>query len=150
MMLLFCVVMISADIVLALPEDKYTKVVHNGSYGLIGSGPLKGLHVWRDEGYNQPWNNKLLIEEFRGTVLSAGGEWPDGVDIIVEVVGPGECGSVKGQIAGKNGWFRFKGMKEGLYTFKITCMGWISIVGELEISKSAKTSEPITFLLGLH
>ncbi len=133
----------------AMARNRYSQVIRNRMmYRTIPSGELQGLHHW-GEGFFQEWNHSIVTKEFIGTVASAGGEWPEGVDIIVEVKGTGENGLVRGQTADSKGRFRFRRLPAGSYTFKITCCGWDSIVGKLEIRRNAGGCNGCTFVMAL-
>jgi hypothetical protein len=50
--------------------------------------------------------------------------------------------------ADKNGFFRFKHIKQGIYCFKTTLDGWQSVMGEIIVSDKAKGNSNILIEIG--
>lgn len=101
------------------------------------SGRFKGFTKSPTEHMIEDFDGTPVVRRFEGTVvIKERNESMEGV--LVELRGPGEGETVKGVRTDKRGAFRFGSMPEGLYAFKMTKNGFRSIVGHVEIKRSAR------------
>jgi hypothetical protein len=95
-----------------------------------------------------------LAEPFRvravkGTIRSAGGEWPEHVTVLVELRGPEPKASMYRGRTDKRGRFSVANVPDGIYCFKATVAGWSSVVGKIEVSQKAPRRVHIAFVMPL-
>jgi len=110
----------------------------------IESGRFKGFSKSPTEHMIEDFDRMPVVRRFEGTVVIKERNEPmEGV--LVELRGPGEGKAVTGVRTNKRGAFRFGSVPEGLYAFKMTKNGFRSIVGQVEIKRSAKKHVPLRF-----
>ena len=65
----------------------------------------------------------------------------------VEVRGPGANERVKGTVTDKRGRFKLAGLSEGSYAVKVTFHSFQSVVGVLQIARTAKRNVPFKLVV---
>lgn len=79
----------------------------------------------------------VVVAEVRGTLRSAGGEWPHAMRPLFELVpaaGPPHLRSVH---AASDGRVRMRGIGPGIYCFRASAPGWQTVIGTLVIDRRA-------------
>jgi len=83
----------------------------------------------------------IVLSEVRGVLRSAGGGWPEGVEVVFEIRERPEAGRVRSALADRKGNFHLNFVPSGTYIFKATANGWQSLVGTVVVSKGATTRQ---------
>lgn len=91
------------------------------------------------------------VRTVTGTVSSQGGEWPEGVDVLVELqsaTGSGAAGTLSTR-ADRQGRFAIPGVAPGRYCLKVSARGWQSVVGTVVVTNREKASRAVRVTLPL-
>jgi Carboxypeptidase regulatory-like domain len=97
------------------------------------SGPYKGFTRSPTEHILDPIRTPIKVRSIRGVIKNPGGEpLPE---VIIEI--RDGTGNVRGVQTNERGEFRMPNVAIGKYDFKFTKNGFQSIVGTIEVSKSA-------------
>ena len=105
------------------------------------SGRLAGFVISPMEHIIVEKEDPIVSRDVRGILRSAGGEWPENIEIVFEIRGPSPKATVRSVLADPRGRFHVSGVPVGNYVFKATANGWQSIVGTIVVSKTAKANE---------
>lgn len=96
-------------------------------------------------------NKPFVVTEIKGQIQNETGIWPEGANVIFEIREKDKNSEIKKIHVGKNGNFKIKKIKSGIYCFKATANGWQSVMGVIIVSKESATKNEIEFemLLGI-
>ena len=89
------------------------------------------------------------VQSVRGLVTrKAAGQDPL-QDVLVEIKGPGDHDEIRRTKTDRQGQFRIGHVAAGTYTFKVTLIGFQSVVGTIIVSKSAAKDSRINIAMPL-
>jgi len=91
----------------------------------------------------------VQVRQAKGTVRSAAGAWPEGVQVQVELVGLVQGLGRRSATADIHGNFSIPEVKPGEYCFRAMAIGWQSVLGRLIVSPSAPQAAVIELTLEL-
>jgi Carboxypeptidase regulatory-like domain len=83
----------------------------------------------------------IVLREVQGVLRSAGGEWPENVEIVFEIRAQTPRSAVRTVLTDPRGRFHLNNVPVGSYMFKATANGWQSVVGTIIVSKNAKANQ---------
>jgi len=83
----------------------------------------------------------LVVREVQGVLRSAGGEWPENIEIVFEIRAQTPRATVRTVLTDPKGRFHLSNVPVGTYMFKATANGWQSVVGTIIVSKGAKANQ---------
>lgn len=91
------------------------------------------------------------VRSVEGVVTSQGGDWPEGISVLVELRSARSAGTMKQARSDPRGSFKIPDVAPGEYCFKATADGWQSVVGVIIVSKTADPASRVNFemLLGV-
>jgi hypothetical protein len=108
------------------------------------SGRLRGFTRSPTEHIIVDFEEIPMVRTFEGAVVIKERSEPlEGV--LVELRGPGSIEAIRGVRTNRRGVFKFAGVSDGLYVFKVTLNGFQSIVGSVHIRRSGKKADSIRF-----
>lgn len=107
----------------------------------LTKSPLEHIINYIDEPFS--------VRKVNGTILSAGGQWPDSVEIFFEIRGPDGSNKIKRAKVSKNGEFVMGRISSGKYVFKATAFGWQSVVGTINVNPKADPQKTISIVMPL-
>jgi hypothetical protein len=111
----------------------------------FGEGELKGFTKSPTEHIINRHESLVSLRVFEGSIDDPAGAPIPGA--IVDVRGPGTNERVRGTVTDKRGRFKLGRLSEGSYTFKVTFNGLQSVVGALQIVRTAKRYAPFKLVL---
>jgi hypothetical protein len=113
--------------------------------GFEGFAQSESEHIIRE--INKPFE----VTEIKGQIKNEAGIWPEEANAIFEIRERDKNSEIKKIHVDKNGNFRIRKVKNGIYCFKATANGWQSVMGIIIVSKESATKNEIEFemLLGI-
>jgi hypothetical protein len=105
------------------------------------SGPYKGFTRSPSEHLLDEIRTVVKVRSVRGSIKNPAGE--PLLEVIIEI--RDSAGKVSGVQTNERGEFRMSHVAIGTYDFKFTKNGFQSIVGKIEVSKSAPRKDRIVF-----
>jgi hypothetical protein len=105
------------------------------------TGELKGFTKSPTEHIIERLSEHPTVRTIEGVVTTENSAEPL-VGVLVEIRGPGDFGSLRRTLSDRSGRFKFKSVKDGDYTIKLTRDGFRSVVGEVSVRRSAKVAKP--------
>jgi hypothetical protein len=91
----------------------------------------------------------FYVKAVEGVISSEGGEWPDGISVLVEIRPARGRGPTQQTDSNPDGSFRIPNVAPGEYCFKATAQGWQSVMGVIIVSRAAGASNRIRFAMPL-
>lgn len=104
------------------------------------TGELKGFTKSPTEHIIERLEKIPTLRKVEGFVGSKELDQPLG-GVLIEIRGPGETESFKTTKSNQQGRFRFGRMPDGVYTIKLTLNGFRSVVGDISVQRSLKSSK---------
>ena len=89
------------------------------------------------------------VRQGKGRAINRRGDWPDGVEILVEFLSRAEDQKLYRTHADAKGRFEIRNLPEGEYCFKVIAEGWQSVYGIAVISKKADHNTKIVVQMDL-
>jgi hypothetical protein len=109
------------------------------------TGWLKGFTKSPTENIIDEPDQPFTVRAVRGLVLDPSGAERDGV--VVEI--RDEAGRIRGTKTNRKGTFKFGGVPNGTYKFKVTLDGFQSVVGDIVVSKRANKADHMKIVMKL-
>lgn len=107
--------------------------------GRFKSGWLEGFTMSPTEHEIIQADRPFTVHDVKGLVFDGSGAEMD--DVVVEIRDAN--GRIRGTKTNPKGAFKFGGLPEGTYRFKVTMGGFKSVVGEIVVSRNARKSDII-------
>jgi hypothetical protein len=104
------------------------------------SGELKGFTESPAEGVIIHLEQPFVVQEISGVVLRSVGDESPLEGVLFELRGPGNSAVIRSAKTGIDGNFNLSKVPQGKYTFKVTALGFQSIVGVIIVSSKAASS----------
>jgi len=90
----------------------------------------------------------IYVRKVRGHIRSAGGCWPEQVEVLFEIRGPGTSNRIRAAKV-DHGRFSMRRLAAGKYAFKATANGWQSTVGTIVVSPKSDQDATIDISMPL-
>jgi hypothetical protein len=89
----------------------------------------------------------IIVRAVKGQITNEQGGWPRDTSILFEIREIGGLGGTAKTYADSEGSFCLPDVAEGRYCFKITVLGWQSVIGIIQVDRRANAKDSILIVM---